>query len=84
MGFGQSPCSPMQFNRTYIEQRTPPALAVGVCQDGILGWIEDIKKDIIYCKEKGWKCANFIEDHTKEKDGADFTCNKVMRKFHWE
>ena len=32
MGFGQSPCSLMQFNRTYIEQRTPPALAVGVCQ----------------------------------------------------
>lgn len=52
--------------------------------DGILGWIEDIKKDIIYCKEKGWKYANFIEDHTKEKEGAYFACNKSMRKFHWE
>ena len=31
MGFGQSPCSPMQDNSSYIEQRTPPALAVGVC-----------------------------------------------------
>ena len=53
--------------------------------DGILKWIDEIKKDIIHWqKYKDVIYPNILSWQGKKKEGAYFSCNKQIKKFKWE